>query len=237
MTPSDFVDQIVSACSVHDVMTAYSDLARSLGATSASFGFVRGGVKQRGWSSTPDAWRRRYHEEGLGVGDPEFVRETRLPGPAAIRFADGYPGCADRPPTQRLYEEVRAFGFSGGLFLPDLSPCGQAEMATVNVMTDLPDRGFRHWAVNEGARLALMGAAVLTRLRDLRPEPVVGLRPSPRELEVLRLLADGHRTARIAELLGISDKTVEFHITNVRQKLGTRTREATLAKAIRSGLL
>ena len=57
------------------------------------------------------------------------------------------------------------------------------------------------------------------------PQPladVVSL--SPREREVLRLLAGGSRNRDIARSLGISDNTVKFHVSNLFRKTGTRTR-------------
>lgn len=57
---------------------------------------------------------------------------------------------------------------------------------------------------------------------DSRPTPLPAL--SPREREVLRLLALGFSTQQIAEHLGISPVTARNHITHVISKLGARTR-------------
>ncbi|HEX2171908.1 MAG TPA: response regulator transcription factor, partial [Dehalococcoidia bacterium] len=47
---------------------------------------------------------------------------------------------------------------------------------------------------------------------------------TPREWDVVRLLAEGEKNADIAEVLHVSVKTVEKHITNIMEKLGTRSR-------------
>lgn len=57
--------------------------------------------------------------------------------------------------------------------------------------------------------------------RDRRHSPVLTL--SPRELEVIKLIAVGLRTKEIAGKLGISEKTVEKHRCNLRLKLGATT--------------
>jgi DNA-binding NarL/FixJ family response regulator len=60
---------------------------------------------------------------------------------------------------------------------------------------------------------------------------------SPRETEVVKLIAEGHSGREIAELLVISDKTVERHRANVLEKLGLRDRVALTRYAIRRGLV
>ena len=59
---------------------------------------------------------------------------------------------------------------------------------------------------------------------------------TPRELEVLRLLADGLTQADIAERLVISPKTVATHIQHVLEKLGVHSRAQAVAAAHRYGL-
>jgi DNA-binding CsgD family transcriptional regulator len=54
---------------------------------------------------------------------------------------------------------------------------------------------------------------------------------SPREREVLRLLASGSRNKDIARTLGISDNTVKFHVSNLLRKAGARSRAELVAQA------
>ncbi len=60
---------------------------------------------------------------------------------------------------------------------------------------------------------------------------------SPRELEVLRLLAEGARNDDIASRLGISIGTVKTHVNNVFAKTGARLRRDAIAYAAARGLL
>jgi DNA-binding CsgD family transcriptional regulator len=57
---------------------------------------------------------------------------------------------------------------------------------------------------------------------------------SPRELEVLRLLADGMRSSEIAEALGIAVPTVKCHLTRTYRKLGVRNRVGAVLHYLRS---
>jgi two-component system response regulator NreC len=60
---------------------------------------------------------------------------------------------------------------------------------------------------------------------------------TPREVEVLRLLALGHTNVEIAEILSIATRTVEAHREHVQQKLGARTRAQLVRVALDAGLL
>jgi DNA-binding NarL/FixJ family response regulator len=60
---------------------------------------------------------------------------------------------------------------------------------------------------------------------------------TPRELEVLKLVAEGHSSQEIADLLVISVKTVDRHRSNIIEKLGVRDRVALTRYAIRRGLI
>jgi DNA-binding NarL/FixJ family response regulator len=60
---------------------------------------------------------------------------------------------------------------------------------------------------------------------------------TPREREVLVLVAEGHTNREVAELLGISHKTVDYHRTNVMRKLDVHNRTELTRYAIRRGLM
>jgi DNA-binding NarL/FixJ family response regulator len=60
---------------------------------------------------------------------------------------------------------------------------------------------------------------------------------TPRELEVLKLIAEGHTSKEIAAILVISVKTVDRHRTNMLDKLGMRDRVDLTRYAIRRGLI
>ena len=60
---------------------------------------------------------------------------------------------------------------------------------------------------------------------------------TPRELQVVKLIAEAHTTDQIAELLTISPRTVERHRENILAKLGMRDRVELTRYAIRRGLV
>ena len=68
--------------------------------------------------------------------------------------------------------------------------------------------------------------------QPLREDPL-----TPREQEVLKLVAEGYTNKQIAEALVISEKTVERHRANMLEKLGMRDRVELTRYAIRHGLI
>jgi DNA-binding NarL/FixJ family response regulator len=60
---------------------------------------------------------------------------------------------------------------------------------------------------------------------------------TPREEEIVKLVAEAHTNEEIGEMLHISKKTVERHRANVLEKLGMRDRVELTRYAIRRGLV
>jgi two-component system, NarL family, response regulator len=85
--------------------------------------------------------------------------------------------------------------------------------------------------VAQGKRFLPAGMAQRLAERLGRPEP------SARELEVLRLIAQGRGNKEIAAALRVSDETVKSHVSNLMQKLHAQDRAHAVTEAIRMGLI
>ena len=79
-------------------------------------------------------------------------------------------------------------------------------------------------------------AAALSPVRDRAPAPLIG-ELTPREHEVLRLLAEGLPNKSIAHKLGISEHTVKFHVNAILGKLDAQSRTEAVTRATRLGLI
>lgn len=76
----------------------------------------------------------------------------------------------------------------------------------------------------------------LARTRHVRP-PALAVALSEREIETLVWSARGKTSGEIASILGLSKRTVDFHIDNARQKLGVATRIEAVIKAAAAGII
>jgi DNA-binding NarL/FixJ family response regulator len=83
----------------------------------------------------------------------------------------------------------------------------------------------------------LTPAAQQTLIRDFLERGERQSELTPREQEVVKLIAEAHTNKEIAEILHLSEKTVESHRANVLQKLGMRDRVELVRYAIRHGLV
>jgi DNA-binding NarL/FixJ family response regulator len=87
----------------------------------------------------------------------------------------------------------------------------------------------------EDVAQALAAAAAGRRTWDVR-HPGISL-ASPREIEVLGMIAAGYQTADIAERLVLSTETIKSHVQNVLLKFGAHTRAEAVAIAVRAGFV
>jgi DNA-binding NarL/FixJ family response regulator len=79
-------------------------------------------------------------------------------------------------------------------------------------------------------------ADVVQPSRDLLPQPPAE-ELTPRELEVLQLLAEGLSNKAIAYRLDISEHTVKFHVNAILGKLSAQSRTEAVVQATRLGLI
>jgi DNA-binding CsgD family transcriptional regulator len=76
-----------------------------------------------------------------------------------------------------------------------------------------------------------------TRLQERKSRAECETRLTPQELECLRWCKEGKTNWEIGEILSISEKTVEFHLTNLMRKLGASNRITAVIVGIKKGLI
>ncbi len=162
-----------------------------------------------------------------GIEATERIRKQATQGPPRILLLTTF----DTP--ELVVEGMRA-GAAGYL----LKDCSAEELCTA---VRAVARGQVLLQASSAAQL-LAGlhaqksqASVASRDASLSPEAEkLGL--TARELEVVRLIAQGHSNTEIAEELFVSDATIKTHINHIFSKLGARDRSQVIVKARQLGL-
>jgi DNA-binding NarL/FixJ family response regulator len=117
--------------------------------------------------------------------------------------------------AERLFEGVRVVASGDSLLAPGITRRLISEFARIRPPADAAGTG------------AGAGAAVSAALRTL----------TPRETEVLRLVAAGLSNAEIAARLVVTEDTVKTHVSRTLGKLGLRDRTQAVVTAYESGLV
>jgi two-component system, NarL family, response regulator YdfI len=100
--------------------------------------------------------------------------------------------------------------------------------------TDASSDQIIHAIKSVASGLMILDGALIPQ----RPDDEVLSEPlTPRESEVLRLLADGLGNKQIAAQLDISEHTIKFHIRSILGKLGVSSRTEAVSRGLRSGLI
>lgn len=132
--------------------------------------------------------------------------------------------------TEYLFEVVRAG--AAGYLLKDVEPLRLCEaIRTVAVGGSVVNAGLGDKLMREFARLSEQPAATCEVVME-RQQLL-----SPRELEVLRLMAQGHTNLRIATELFISEKTVKNHVSSILRKLDVKDRTQAVVQGVKLKLV
>ncbi|MEA2500397.1 MAG: hypothetical protein QOD01_508 [Actinomycetota bacterium] len=113
------------------------------------------------------------------------------------------------------------------------------------LLKDVPPEDLIHGVQVVASGDGLLAPSVTRRLiaefaqgrRTHKPVPLPGPSLTPREVEVLELLARGQSNAEIAETLFVSDNTVKTHVTHLLDKLGLRDRVQAVIYAYEAGIV
>ena len=184
-------------------------------------------------SNYAPSWRRLYDDKGLAHIDPTvshcMTRSTPL-----IWTPELFATRAQRA----LYQEACLYGLRSGISLPIHGPNQEAGLLCVaNNLS--PTDPF--WLQIDSAlpKLALLRDLVIDTGRRHLLAHTQTLLPqlTPRERECLKWTARGKSTWEISHILSCSEAAVNFHVKNIRTKLGVNSRRAAAVIATQLGLI
>lgn len=178
----------------------------------------------------PLAWQERYESQGYILQDPT-VKHAITSSKAIIwnetLFRD----------TQHFWEDAKSYGLHWGWAQASRLNASTIGMLTLARSSDkLSSEELRAktpyllW-LNQFSQLKFKQAW----LDDMLPYPAKSL--SRREIEVAKWCAEGKTSCEIGSILSISERTANFHIANVIQKLNASNKTAAIVRAIQLGII
>ena len=223
-----FLDRILKARTDGDVIEILGDLGSSFGFRSGYLIEYATGLKTAvhvlDSNSARDGWWSELAGSGMRTDTKELSALLEKAGVQAFDISRFDP----KDPLLAFARKVDMIDLvlvpvsHGGLIVglggfcgnPSLSPQQQTALQLLTYSLFAQTRSFRNVGIHTAS------------------EPL-----TPREKEVIALSADGLTSQEIAVRLGMSPRTVNQHVDNVADKLGTKNRAHTVAEVIRHGLL
>jgi DNA-binding CsgD family transcriptional regulator len=236
----DFIDQIGRSRQIDAVIEIMSVVCGRLGYTALAVGAPSRHDLFNGYffSTWPPAWIELYTREG-------FMRDDPIPTVAALNVMPflwsemmaGRTGIAMSANQLRAFHIAREHGYREGVVVPIHGP--GAYLVVASYGGEYPDTSpsavttLHVLTLHAHVRLASLYAAA----RQSGPPVPGSVTLTLREIEALSCVLSGLSDATAALRMGLSERTVRFHLTNVRRKLGARTRAQAISAALALGLL
>lgn len=233
----DAITDLVRPDDPDEVVARLSALTRPLGYNTLALGQLAGVANRtlpaffhHTW---PPSWIGLYAAAGLVGEDPLVARALADPSPfswgdiasriAAWTTADG---------KTRYLDVVREFGWQDGWCVPVHLP--DSRKGLVSYQSPQP-----HNNATARTQATMAGLYAFLRIAELHERRAgEGLLPGvgARARQVLERLVAGDEDAEIARRLGITERTVQHHVTLLRRRLGANTRAQLGACAVRLGI-
>ena len=184
------------------------------------------------FSGYPEEWMATYQSEEYIKIDPIvehcFFKSANIP----LVWSDQV---FDSPERKLFHEDAQGHGVATGLSVPVRGSKGEVALFSgAN-----PERGKEAMMhqVHIAGTMYVLGAYVHEAIRRLVFEPeqlsVQAPHLTAREMECLRWWVSGKSAWEISHILSLSERTVRFHLDNIKKKFGAQYKAQVVAKAIR----
>lgn len=178
----------------------------------------------------PPAWRARYRQKKYHAIDPmlHHARHCQTPLMWSDQVFATAPG---------LWKEMQANGLRVGWAYPARD--GRNLVGLFTVARSEKNLGLEETREKQSHIAWLAQRTHLAISAQITPHyvPAQHAPVSMREVDILRLTAEGKTSSEVAHRLGITERTVNYHTANAAQKLGAANKTAAVAVAALLGLL
>lgn len=228
------LDRLAQATSADEVFEAALHASRALGFEYCAYG-ARLPVplsRQRTFARNnyPEGWQHRYVEAGYLAQDPTVLHGLAHGTPVTWNDA-----VFEKAPV--LWEEAQSFGLKVGWAQSLFGQQGTRGMLTLarsgeQIQPAELDAKEASMSCLANATHQAFSRVLAADLAGLPEQPL-----TPRQVDILKWSADGKTSSEIAEILGISINTVNFHVKNALVQLNAPNKMAAVVRAAMLGLL
>lgn len=228
-----FLDRLSESVDEADLRGALADVASGLYLLAFAYLSLppRSNDKPTLISNYPAPWIARYLENRYQSVDPVIVR-ARCGG---CTFRWGSDLSREEGAGAQVFEEAAQFGICCGVTIPIIDRRGN--FAAMSFSADKPDPVFFRAAERYEHGLPFIASCfhMFVRRKLSGDRMIDGVSLTPREYECLQWAARGKSDWEIGCILGITQRTVAFHLGNARRKLGVTTTKQAIARLAGSG--
>ncbi|MDD5242101.1 MAG: LuxR family transcriptional regulator [Sulfuricella sp.] len=233
-------ESILNASSLTELAREMRKITRHIGFQHYLYGArihtKSGETLQYIFSGYPEQWMQTYQSACYVEIDPVvehcFFQNTTRP---LIWDNELF----DTPDRQAFWEEAQGCGLTNGLSVPVRGTHG--DVALLSVAN--PERGsdaLAHQVHTAGMMYVLSGYLHEAIHRLVYTPELIQVAPpqlTPREVECLAWWVSGKTAWEIAHILNLSERTIRFHLNNLKIKLGVHNKSQVIARAVKLQLV
>jgi LuxR family transcriptional regulator, quorum-sensing system regulator CviR len=182
--------------------------------------------------SYPDEWLRLYWQNSYYEVDPVF--KSALQSPGTRHWKAAYAGASSEE-ERGFIQAAREFGLGDGITTASADKaCGIATFCSFAGMDGIEAERYLKLVEYLGHHLHLALMRAEPRHASVLDKCVKQL--SVRELTILNWMKNGKTNWEIAQILGVTERTIRFHVESIFSKLDVTSRSQAVATALEHGL-
>ncbi len=185
-------------------------------------------------SNFPAAWSELYFQQRTAAQDPLLRYSFSNTAPVLWRDLLGMPGY-DGPGDHAFMATCAQFGLHSGVTVPLTPPTGQT--AFFSLVSSDPALGAEELGNMLPAAGIFSNYLFDAYMRIDRIDNPKVQELTARELECVFWACEGKTAWEMAQIVGVAERTINFHLTSVIRKLGAANRQHAVAKAVMYGLV